>query len=181
MKLDVAWAEELARNSVLKILFGAMTLISIVLGVGLVQAATREPLVVERSCMTSLANVASADHSEEEIEAFVTRAVKERFDHRMELAAPLFAGSIVAQHGTELEQYKRRGMRQTVVINQIAINGAEVTVDADRILSVGDVRVALRFGMKIKVSKVPRSSLNPWGLIIQNIQIVKDKKNEKAK
>ena len=128
-----------------------------------------------------MATVADDEHSEAEIEAFVVQAVKQRYDHRIELAAPLFAGPIVSQHASELDQYKRRGMRQTVVVNQIIISDAVVTVDADRILSVGDVRVALKLGMKIKVSKVPRSSLNPWGLVIQNIQIIEDKKSGQEK
>ena len=180
MKFELAWADVLARNNLLKVFAGLTTILSVVLSVGLVRAATREPIVVERECSTLIANLGDAKHSENEIRDFVEQAIESRFDHRFHFASTLFTKELAAGYQSEEEQYKRRGIQQTLVVNQVIVEGAEVTVDADRIVTMGKVRAVLKFSLKLKIAKVPRSNFNPWGLIIENIEVIKDENEEKT-
>ncbi len=76
-------------------------------------------------------------------------------------------------------------MKQRILVNRIEkISGADVIIDADRILSIGPVRSALPFPLRLTLSSATRSRGNPYGLRLMQVKPLDksqgdEKKNEK--
>jgi hypothetical protein len=46
------------------------------------------------------------------------------------------------------------------------------TVDADRLIAVGDIRSAFKFPLNVRVESKARSLSNPYGLLLSNVQTI---------
>lgn len=176
MRFTVAWSEVVTQNTVLRIAILSMSVSLIGLLVALTKIATREPLVIERACFSSVAAIGSAERSESEVLSFLREAIASRFDSD---AVP--QDGFISMDERQFREQEQRGFRekeikQRVLVNRIdTIKGgpgkdalpeftAEFTVDADRILTIGTVRSALPFPLRVTISSVTRSRGNPYGL-----------------
>jgi len=185
MKFTVAWSKVLSQNVALRFTILCLSVSVIGLLVVLAKLSLRDPIVIERACFSQTLEPASTDRTQAEISAFIKEALVQRFDTN----AVLQEGFVSAEEAQFREQEQRglkdKEMKQRVLVNQIdKISGADIIVDADRIISVGPVRSALPFALRLTVSSISRSRGNPYGLRLIQVKALEkpqegEKKNEK--
>ena len=69
----------------------------------------------------------------------------------------------------EQTELKRREIKQRLVVNTVKKQGDDYFVDADRILSVGQIRSAFQMPLTVSVAKNSRTSGNPYGLVLVKV------------
>ncbi len=183
MKYTEAWASVMSQNSVLKSTIVGLSLATVLLSAVTIRLSFKEPIVVERGCFTSLANLVSSKHDMREIEYFLREALSQRFDSKSQPVEYLIAMDELALRTIEQKDLQNRNMTQRVLVNSIAESEDGFKVDADRFISVGDIRSGFKFPLFVKVESVARSLSNPYGLILTTIKtqesspaVVKEKK-----
>src|SRR5262249_49630918 len=80
MKFTTVWSESLAQNATLKMVLVVTALLATALAATTARLALREPLVIERGCTSSVAVPRDSKVTDTELKAFVTDAVRRRFD-----------------------------------------------------------------------------------------------------
>lgn len=179
MKLSNAWAAIAAQNVTLKgitLLLGVVTLA--LLGTCL-KLALKPPLIIERGCYNSIAKLGSSrERTVEEIEAFIKIALSQRFNSG-EAVHPIFLSSD-EESARLLEQKEllQRDMSQTTVIHSVQVEGEKITIDADRLISVGSIRSALAFPLQATVSSQSRTEINPYGLVLSKVISLKTEESK---
>ncbi len=178
----MAWACVLAKNISLKLATLILLLLTITLGLTTVKLALREPLIVERGCISRLVQTGSTERTPAEIEAFITEALTMRFNTN----SPQIGGYLsLDEDGVRINDQKellQRSMTQKIIINGVKINGATVTVDTDRLISVGNIRSALPFLLFAQIATVTRNESNPYGLVLNKVSVIKkDEGDEKRR
>ena len=169
MKLTVAWAKVISENSILKGVVISLTALVLFLGVTSLKLALRDPLVIERACFSKVADVVETKRTNVEIEAFLKEAIAQRFDSVAQGSNYL---STEERNVRDREQrdLQSRKLAQKVFVNSAAMNGNKITLEADRLISVGDIRSAFRFPLEVKIESVTRSASNPYGLILSTVK-----------
>lgn len=180
MKFSVAWANILSQNVTLRVVVLALSLFCGLLAVCTVRLSLKEPLLVERDCSASRAlKTGDTKHSAQEIEQFIRFALPKRFD----TAGQDFKLFVSEEEGIyrnkEQDELTKKGMVQRVLINAVKPDGAKVSVDADRIISVGRIKSVLAFPLVVLLSSTDRSELNPFGLVIQRVSPVTESDSPK--
>lgn len=66
----------------------------------------------------------------------------------------------------EQADLKNRSLKQTVVIENVVVDHDRVLVDLTRVISVGDVRSALRAKLRLKFESISPNPLNPYGTLL---------------
>ena len=74
----------------------------------------------------------------------------------------------------EQDELSKKGVVQRVFVNNIKIDASNAVIDADRVLSVGKVRSALVFPLKVVIGSTSRTESNPYGLILRKVSQVQD-------
>ncbi len=172
MRYTEFWAEMLSQNNSLKWGIVAVSILSVALTTGLISVATREPLIVERSCFDKALTTVAAKQTDEEVERFVHVALSKRFDSDALDAQLYLAADEYATRQKEVEDFSKKGMSQRVIVNKIKVSEKSVVVDADRILSFGKIRSALPLPLILKLKTTDRSNGNPYGLILSDAALV---------
>ena len=181
MKFTEAWANVAQENVVLKFTVAGLVIANAMTAFALTTFALKKPLVIERDGKTKVANLGDAVASESEVDRFVRETLIQRFNSDASIDENLFVPGEIKNRATEMKEMQSRNMEQRVVVNQLSISEEEVTVNADRIIKVGEVKTILPFPLTIKIASVDRSNYNPYGLKIAEITRVEpmEAKNEK--
>jgi hypothetical protein len=135
----------------------------------------REPLLIERGCLSQVIHPASStEHTESEIRAYLQVALSQRFDTESVADTSLISEGEKLNRKKEQEELKTRGMRQRVIVNaeSVQIQGATVRLDVDRLISTATLRTDLLFPITLNLSSTDRTSSNPYGLTLQNASSV---------
>jgi hypothetical protein len=66
----------------------------------------------------------------------------------------------------EQKELKNRSMYQSVIVRAVTIKNDQATVDVDRVLSVGELRSALRTKLRVTFETEQPNELNPYGLLL---------------
>jgi len=172
MRFTEFWAEILSQNNALKWGLVSVSIISIALATGLISLATKEPLIVERGCFDKALSPVSAKQTDEEVDRFVRVALAKRFDTDALDAQVYLAADEYATRQKETEEFSKKGMSQRVIVNSVKVGEKSVTVDADRILSIGKIRSALPLPLVLKLKTTDRSNGNPYGLILSDATLI---------
>ncbi len=172
MRFTEFWAETLSQNNALKWGLVSVSIISIALTTGLISLATKEPLIVERSCFDKALNPVPAKQTDEEVDRFVRVALAKRFDTDALDAQVYLAADEYATRQKEVEDFAKKGMSQRVIVNSVKVGEKSVTVDADRILFIGKIRSALPLPLVLKLKTTDRSNGNPYGLILSDATLI---------
>lgn len=172
MRFTEFWAEVLSQNNSLKWGLVSMSVITVALAICLVSVASREPLVIERACYDKALKPMSAKQTDEEMERFVREVLKKRFDTDALDSQVFLAGDEYATRLKEMDEFSKKGMAQRVFVNAVKIASSGITVDADRIISVGKIRSALPLPLALKVKFTDRSEGNPYGLILSDTKLI---------
>ncbi len=169
MKFSLAWADVAAQNTALKIALASVSVTAIILAAGLASASLKDPLIIDRACVTTAAITKSDSRTTGEIQSFIRTALAERFNSQSESTVYL---SDEERHFRNEEQKKLKtsGFKQTLIVGDITVKDHEARVDSDRLIAVGDIRSAFRFPLRLQVFQVPRSETNPYGLILDKIE-----------
>jgi hypothetical protein len=179
MKFKEAWANLAKENLILKISAIAAGLGCVGLSIALVSIAMRPPLVVDRACTATVAKLTPANqHTDAEIQSFLSLALAERFDTEDIRELTLLSESEKLRRQKEQDELKLRGLIQKVVPRlgavQVAtgknVDGLSFVVNADRLLAVGTIRSAFLFPLKVQLISVDRTDANTFGLLIQSVQ-----------
>lgn len=181
MRFTVAWSKVLSQNIALRFTILCLSATVIGLLVVLTKLSLRDPIVIERACFSQTLDPASTDRTQAEISTFIKEALAQRFDTNAVLQDGFVSMEEAQFREQEQRSLKEKEMKQRVLVNQVEkISGADVMIDADRIISVGPVRSALPFALRLTISSIPRSRGNPYGLkLIQVKPREGEKKNEK--
>jgi hypothetical protein len=172
MKFNVAWDSLEKENRNLKGLVVLLLLLSIFLSVAVVSTAAQPPLVVERSCTSRILSPVSPAPTDDEMKTFLMEAVPARFNSKQENPELLS----LKQRGfraTEQDELEKQKMKQVVIVNDVTVDKDGLVVDADRLISVGDIRSTFKFQLKVRLERTARSSGNAYGLWLSDVEQVK--------
>ncbi len=172
MRFTEVWAEVLSQNNSLKWATLSLSVLTVALATCLISLAMREPLVFERECYTKALSPTSSSPSNDEIERFLRIALSKRFDTDA-LDVPVFlSASELNVRSKEVEELTKKGMSQKVLVNSVKVDHGKLTVDADRIISVGKIRTALPLPLNVRVKSTDRSAGNPYGMVISDVSLI---------
>ena len=172
MKFNIAWDSIEKENRNLKILVLLLVGLTISLCVVVIGTASQAPLIIERGCQSRVLSPENASQSDEEMKSFLREAIGARFNttsNQIEFLS-------IEQRGfraAEQEELAKQKMKQFVLVGDITIEKNGLSVDADRLLSVGEVRSTFRFPLKVKLERINRTEANPYGLLLVNIDEIK--------
>lgn len=181
MRFSMAWADVAKQNNVLRIAVIGVTFVSVIVLMIALKFAFKEPLVIERGCFSTVAPTQPQAQTPQEIEAFLSEAIAERFNSGAVVVGDHFALEELKARDGEQTELARREIKQRVVVNSVTKQGDGYLVDADRILSVGKIRSAFQMPMTVTIAKATRTSGNPYGLVVLRVAPIKteDKKDGK--
>ncbi len=182
MKYTDAWANVVAQNLNLKIVSIVFGALSLVLGMITLRLTFRDSIIIERGCYSKTLLPAKEDHTKDEIEAFLKESLSQRFNSDVQPVDGLLSPDELRLRNLEQKEFDSRKMTQKIVINKIIEIQDVFKVEADRVISVGEVRSAFKFPLLVKLESKARSYSNPYGLLVTTIKTVDDKlTDEKAK
>lgn len=173
MRFTTAWSEVVAQNTTLKLVIALLTVLTACLGFTSAKLSMREPLVIERACYSQAVPTGSTRRTEAEIEAFNREMLRERFDSGAILVPGHLSSEEEAFRKQEQEALKTSNMTQRIVVNSVKVDKESISVDADRIISVGQIRSAFPFPLTVMLSSTSRTEGNPYGLTAVKISPVK--------
>lgn len=178
MKFTTAWAKTAAQNVTLKIATLVLATVSVVQLFVVGNLASRDLPVIERGCFSRPLQAKPIDPTNSEIESFLIEALVMRFDSIGYLKDGFLSIEETASREKEQTALKQRQIQQRILVQDIKSDGKEVLVTADRILSVGKVKSALAFNLKIVVQQSNRTESNPYGLILTSVSQIEEKEEK---
>jgi hypothetical protein len=178
MKFTDAWDSLAKENRLHKRLTTILFLMCSLLALGWTAESFKPPLVFDRGCDTRAVTGSNDAVTQDEIKEFLKVALAARFNSnvREPLYLSLNQQALRNQEQHELEQ---RSMRQTVIVQDVQFDKDKILVQADRLISVGEIRSAFRFPLNVKIEKESRSSFNPYGLVLASADTISDKESKK--
>jgi hypothetical protein len=178
MKFNTAWAKTAAQNITLKIATVTLAGISIVQLVIIGTLASKDLSVIERGCFSRALQAKPIDPSKNEIEAFLIEALPMRFDSVVYLKDGFLSIEETVFREKEQATLNQRQITQKIVVNDVKVDGKEITVFADRILSVGKIKSVLTLNLKVNVQQSNRTDSNPYGLILSSVNQIEEKEEK---
>jgi len=178
MKFSQAWADIAALNVSLKAALLSLAFSCSIGTVGLVKLSLRDPLIIDRECYSSKVKPGNPKHSKEEVQAFARLALEERFNSSPKELGYLSTNELRFR-SEDLQKMHTAKLKQVVVVNSIDVKDGKVRVDADRLISTGDIRSAFPFPLELQIGNTLRTSSNPYGLVLEKVSpIVREEKKE---
>lgn len=181
MKYTEAWASVVSQNLNLKIATSILGILSLVLGMTTLKLTFKDSVIIDRGCYSKVITPVKNEHSKAEIDVFMKEALSQRFDSSVQPVDGLLSPDELNLRITEQKEFASRNMKQRLVINQVTEEADGFRIDADRIISVGDVRSAFKFPLFVKLESKARSSSNPYGLLVVTAKQTEDKSSQKDK
>ena len=175
MKYTMAWARTAAQNVTLKlatVLLGLVVVVQLMVIAGL---ADRQPLVIDRGCLSRLSQFGPGEASPAEIQNFIYESIPARFDSQLPANASVLSGEELAKRQKEQAQMQARGIQQRVLVDSVRVTDGKVEISATRILGVGKVKSALPFELSANVQRTNRTESNPYGLVLTGISMINEK------
>lgn len=170
MRFLSAWEGISNQNTVLKLIVAALTISLVTVAGALAFSTQKPPLVIERACFSKAAKTQVATLTKNEIEVFFRLAVEKRFNTNAGETESYLSLMQRELRRIEQDELKNRGMKQLVFVNQVKVDGEKISLDCDRLISVGEVRSALPFRLSAKIETVERTEINPYGLVLTEIE-----------
>lgn len=179
MKFTLAWAKVAAQNVTLKVATIILAVIAVVELITMTQLALRNPLVIERACYSRPLEIKSAQHTPDEIKAFLFETLQVRFDTTTVSNTEVLSLEEQVSRDKEQAALKQKQMNQKLVVYDVNVSEKEILVIADRIISIGKVKTVLPFSLRATVKTTSRSAANPYGLILSTVSQADDDKDKK--
>lgn len=178
MKYTEAWSSVVSHNFNLKVVTVVLGALTIILSMVTLKMAFKDSIIVERGCFSRSLQPAKDEHSKQEIENFLREALSQRFDSLVMATDGLLSPDELKLRDQEQKEFGSRNMKQRLVVNSVSEMSEGFKVDADRMISVGDVRSAFKFSLLVKLESKSRSLSNPYGLLIISTKQWEEKTKE---
>lgn len=167
MRLSTGIDQLERENAHLKLLTKMLLIIVAALVALVIAVYDKPPVMVERTSH-GLEIVRPMDFSVDEVntKTAVTLMIRARFNTDA-ISPELFLNQKqLVLRDNEQKELKSRSMHQTVIVRAIEINKDQATVDMDRVISVGEIRSALRTKIRVRIEEEQPNELNPYGLLL---------------
>lgn len=181
MKFTEAWAGVAQVNVVLKFTVVGLVVANVITAFALTTFALKQPLIFERGEATKSVKLTNPAATKEEVEKFVRIALSQRFDSGASLDENLFVAGEIKNRDSESKELDSRNMNQKIIVNRMDVSKESVTVEADRIIKVGEVKTILPFPLTLKIAAVDRTVSNPYGLKVAEVSQIEKKDRDDAK
>ena len=178
MKYTEAWSSVVSQNFNLKIVTIVLGALSILLSMVTLKMTFKDSIIVERGCFSRSLQPAKDEHSKQEIENFLREALSQRFDSLVMATDGLLSPDELKFRDQEQKEFVSRNMKQRLIVNSVSEVSDGFKVDADRMISVGDVRSGFKFSLLVKLESKSRSTSNPYGLLIVSTKPWEEKTKE---
>lgn len=179
MKYTEAWSSVVSQNLSLKFFSIILGVICIILGMMNLKLSFKDALIVERGCASKVVAPLKDEHSKSEIDNFLREALSQRFDSQVYPSDGLLSPDEMRFREVEQKEFLARNMNQKIVLNSVSEGKDGFQVDADRIISVSDVRSAFKFSLTVKLESKKRSLSNPYGLLLVSSKLNDEKSSAK--
>jgi hypothetical protein len=127
----------------------------------------KPPVIVERSSHgLEIVRQTEFALTEPDTKSAIALMLKARFDTEAVSPEIFLNQKQLVLRASEQKELKSRNLHQSVVVRAVTIKKDEAIVDVDRILSVGDVRSALKTKLKVTFEEAQPNELNPYGLLL---------------
>ncbi len=136
----------------------------------------RPPVLIERTSRgLEIVNQMPFVRGEQEHRAAIKLIMNARFDSKS-ISPELFlnARQLLLKE-TEQRDMKNRGMAQAVVVREVHFSKDQIVVDFDRVISVGEIRSALKTKVKVAFEEVEPNELNPYGILLSEANPTENK------
>lgn len=178
MRFSTAWARVAAQNVTLKVATVTLAIVANVQLIAIFGLLSRKPIVIERACYSQSLTVKNTEPTKDEIKSFLLEALPMRFDSDGYLKEGFLAIEELSNREKEQASLKQRQMAQRIIISMITVEGKNITAKADRLVSIGKIKSALSFTLKISLQQTNRTESNPYGLVIESISQIEEKENK---
>ena len=119
MKFTVAWAKIVSENHALKFVILCLSLTTATFGFASLKLALRDPLVIERSCLTKAATIQDGKRTQTEVEGFLGQALSQRFDTDANVHDGILSDEEAALREKEQKELAARKLSQRIVLNKV--------------------------------------------------------------
>lgn len=181
MKYTEAWSEMATQNLTLKIVTIILGMLSIFLTIVTLKMSFKEAIVIERGCFSKIVNIKKETPTKSEIESFIILALAQRFDSTQNAVDLVISADELKLREAEQKELSGRNLKQRVLLNSITETSEGLKVEADRIISVGDIRSAFKLGLLVQIESSKRSLSNPYGLVLVSTKLLEDKSKKESK
>lgn len=178
MRFTNAWSAVLSQNIALRTMLITLSICLGLVTILAVKMGFEEPIVIERGCYAKVATKGSSERTGEEIEAFLKIALSQRFDSGVQTSSEVLSQDEISFKKQEQQELSSKNMLQKVIVNSVKVSGAEAKIEADRVISVGQIRTALSFPLTISIGTTSRSESNPYGLYVNRVSQTPQKKDD---
>jgi hypothetical protein len=175
MKYTEAWSSVVSQNFNLKIVTIVLGALSILLSMITLKMTFKDSVIVERGCFSRSLQPSKDEHTKQEIENFLREALSQRFDSLVMATDGLLSPDELKFRDQEQKEFSSRNMKQRLIVNFVTETTDGFKVDADRMISVAEVRSAFKFSLLVKLESKSRSVSNPYGLLVISAKQIDDK------
>lgn len=172
MKFIDAWDSIAKENKLLKLLVMGLALVSIFLCMVALKTVTRDPLLIERGCFSKAIENSNIKVTDTEIKVFLKEALAARFSNEA-INVSFLSLKQKEIRNREQKELLSRNMKQMIFVEDVSISKDTILVKADRLISVGDIRSAFSFLLKVKIERSDRTFDNPYGLVLSEVELLK--------
>ena len=169
MRFPVAWAGIATQNVTLRVVIFLLSFCLVSSFLTSMKLALKDPLIVERGCYSKSVSQAPIKPTQIEIEGFLREALAMRFNTDATVKNDFIAISEISFREKEQDELRQREIRQTIIVNSVAVNNDVATIDSDRLISLGKIKSAIPFPLKVQISYSTRTEANPYGLILTKV------------
>lgn len=178
MKYTEAWSSVVSQNFNLKIVTIVLGALSILLTMITLKMTFKDSVIIERGCFSRSLQPTNDEHSKQEIENFLREALSQRFDSLVMATDGMLSPDELKLRALEQKEFTTRNMKQRLFVNSVSEAADGFKVDADRMISVGEVRSAFKFSLLVKLESKSRSVSNPYGLLVVSAKQIDEKSKE---
>ena len=152
-------------NRFLRFSVKSLTFTSLILALTAIFLHDRSPVVVERSSRgLEIVRVSELIRSEKDLELAIRLMIKARFDSENLNSEIFLSQRQMELKNLEQKEMKSRGLTQNIVFRKAQVSKKEAIVEFDRVLSIGEIRSALKTIVKVAFEETEPNELNPYGL-----------------
>jgi hypothetical protein len=179
MKLSNAFDSIERENRFLRLLTTLLVILSAFLIGVLYLNLDKPPLLVERSSRGfEIVRPTDQKRTDQDLTQATKLMLQARFTSEA-IAPELFINQKqLLLRETEQREMKSRNMLQNIVVRSVEVEKESVTAEIDRVISVGELRSALKARLKINFEEVSPNELNPYGLLLSLAEPINEQKEQ---
>lgn len=164
-----------SQNRTLKTVTFFLFILSLASSIITLKMSFKEALIIDRGCFSNTVNASKDERSFTEIESFIKQALAERFDSDYSMNKGFISNDEKKLKDLEQKDFLSRNIKQKIIVNSVTQTKNGFFINADRLISVGDIRSAFRFPLIVQIEPQKRTESNPYGLTFISTQIINEK------